>query len=289
MHNYPEQVSEIMHANSEGKNLIDVEKDTFGIDHTEISKAVAEAWQLPEDIVDAVGAHHQIEYNSENVIKPIVKLAVLLTKDRFTGFEIPLEERLFGIAELSKNLNLQQEQVDEISSSLLTDTMEFAEYLGVDIGNIEEMLITANQEIWKSYLCIENLFKERQELTKSLLDEERHRGAIESKNIAMATLSHYLNNAVMAIFGRTQLVRMHLAKDQKDIVMEKMPDMIDKIEMSVNKIVAVIEEMKEVSPIDQKKFDSMSKAINIDDRIESRLLRMNEDVELHESMATTSS
>ena len=88
----------------------------------------------------------------------------------------------------------------------------------------------------------------------------------------------------MAIFGRTQLVRMQINKDRQDLVIENMPAMIDKIDQSVRKIVAVIEEMKEVSPIDQKKFDSMSKAMNIDDRIENRLALMEEDLYLNESV-----
>jgi hypothetical protein len=56
------------------------------------------------------------------------------------------------------------------------------------------------QSSWYSKrLTIENLFKERQELSRKLLNEERAKGALESRNIALATLSHYLNNAVMAI------------------------------------------------------------------------------------------
>lgn len=284
MHYHPDLIVKIMKRSNEGKQISEIENELIGIDHAEISKAITEAWKLPNEIIEAVSDHHNTDKLLDNEIQNIVKLAVLLTNDRFTGYEISLEDRLTGIAVLSEQLNLKQEEIDVISSSLLNETLEFAEYLGVDIGNIEQMLTTANQEIWKSFLCIENLFKERQELTKNLLDEERNRGAIESKNIAMATLSHYLNNAVMAIFGRTQLVRMYLAKDQQDIVIEKMPEMIDKIEQSVRKIVAVIEEMKEVSPIDQKKFDSMSKAMNIDDRIENRLSRMEEDTNLHESL-----
>ncbi len=284
MHYYPKQIVEVMEQSQSGSKIDQIEKEVLGIDHTEISRAIAEAWKLPVEIIEAISDHHNTDKLEDNEIQNIIKLAVLLTKDCFTGFELSIEERLVGITKLTDHLNLQKEKIDEISSALLTDSLEFANFLGVDIGNYEQMLTTANQEIWKSYFCIENLFKERQELTKNLLEEERRRGAIESKNIAMATLSHYLNNAVMAIFGRTQLVRMQLDKEQTDLVIEKMPEMINKIDQSVRKIVAVIEEMKDVSPIDQKKFDSMSKAMNIDDRIENRLALMEEDAKLHDAI-----
>lgn len=280
MHQYPKKIRELITSAQEGKSLIEAEKRIFGIDHSEISLFIMEKWKLPKEIVNAVADHHDTVIDTGNQIQNIVKLAVLLTKDRYTGYELCMEDRLNGISVLSKRLELDQLHIDEISSSLLSDTFEIAEYLGVDIGDIEQMLTTANQEIWKSYLVIENLFKERQELSKNLLNEERERGAIESKNIAMATLSHYLNNAVMAIFGRTQIMRLHLDKGQSDKVIDDLPDTIGKIDQSVRKIIAVLEEMKEVSPIDQKKFDSMSKAMNIDDRIISRLSRMEEEATL---------
>ena len=108
--------------------------------------------------------------------------------------------------------------------------MADAVHLGVDIGNIEDMLIRANQEIWKSYLTIENLFRERQELSRNLLLQERERGAIESKNIAMATLSHYLNNATMAIYGRSQLLRLMLKKGEHERLLEKLDNDLEVVD-----------------------------------------------------------
>jgi len=152
-----------------------------------------------------------------------------------------------------------------------------AEYLGLDIGDYEEMLAKANQEIWQSYLTIENLFKERQELSRKLLVEERNRGAIESKNIAMATLSHYLNNAAMAIYGRSQIMRMLSDKGNNEKLIEQIPTSLDTIDNAVKKIVAVLEEMKKISPIDEVDFYNVSKAMNIDDRINERMSEMIED------------
>ena len=156
-------------------------------------------------------------------------------------------------------LDMSKSQVEEVSLSMMSSTIDMAEYMGVDIGNIEEMLIKANQEIWKSYLTIENLFKDRRELSRSLLSEERARGALESKNMALATLSHYLNNAVMAIYGRSQIIRLHLDKNQVDKLVAALPAQLEVMDKSVKKIVAVLE------------------ALNIDDRIEKRLDQMSND------------
>ncbi len=276
LHHYPREYHRVLSGEVKAGSLVEAEVAIFGVDHTEIGYHLADMWKIPVDIRNAISGHHKSSPDkNSSALKNILRLAVALTRERFTGYEVRLEDRLNQIALLSKQLSLSKQQVDEISSSLLTETFEIAEYLGVDIGNIEEMLTTANQEIWKAYLIIENLFKERQELTRNLLEEERAKGAVESKNIAMATLSHYLNNAVMGIYGRSQIVEMMLKKGDVDRIISEMPETLNRIEQSVKKIVAVIEEMKQVSPIDQKKFDKMSKALNIDDLIEKRLAAMN--------------
>ena len=275
LNHIPDKYARLMKGEVKAESLVDAEVKMFGIDHCEIGYHLAEVWRLPDYVADAIISHHgQKSPAPLNVLQNIVGLAVLLTSDRFSGFESNLEKRLQMIGEISERLSLDKSQVDDISSSLLAGTIKTANYLGVDIGNIEDMLIRANQEIWKSFLTIENLFRERQELSQSLLKEEREKGAIEAKNVAMATLSHYLNNATMAIYGRSQLLRMKLNKSDSKSVLENLPRDLEIVDQSIERIVAVLEEMREISPIDKQKFYNMSKALNIDDRIEKRMEKM---------------
>ncbi len=280
LHHYADQYRLIMEKRVPARTLMDAERKMFGIDHAEVGRHIAEAWRLPDYMLEAISRHHEPPRPKDSKsLANIVRLAVLLTNDKFSGYEPCLETRLAQINEASRALGLDKEEVDKISSQLLSATIDMAEYLGLDIGNIEEMLISANQEIWKSYLIIENLFKERQELSRSLLEEERAKGAIESKNVAMATLSHYMNNAAMAIYGRSQLLHMMLSKGQTDKLMERLEGNLKVIDQSVRRIVAVMEEMKEISPIDEVAFHNMSEAMNIDDRITFRLENMTDDFE----------
>ena len=275
LHHYPDEYARIVRKEIPAESLVDAEIAIFGIDHCDIGYHLAETWRLPDYVTESIADHHkQRSDKATHVLQDVLGLAVQLTSDRFSGFETDLEARLQRINDFSARLSLDKAQVDEISSSLLAGTIGTAEYLGVDIGNIEGMLIRANQEIWKSYLTIENLFRERQELSRNLLLQEREKGAIESKNIAMATLSHYLNNATMAIYGRSQLLRMMLKKGETDRLLEKLEGDLEVVDRSIEKIVAVLEEMREISPIDRQKYYDMSRALNIDDRIEKRLAKM---------------
>ena len=278
LYNYPKEYRTLIGNRRGDATLVEAEQELFGIDHSDISYHMAEAWGLPADTCEAIRGHHKWAPHEEgSQLKSIVRIAVLLTSDRFSGYELSLEDRLSQITTTAEQLALTKEQIDEISGALLRDAFEIAEYLGVDIGDIETMLISANQEIWKTYLIVENLFKERQELSQSLLEEERARGAMESKNIAMATLSHYLNNAIMAIYGRSQIMRLFLSKGKTDRLLEQLPNSLQSIDNAVKKVVAVLDEMKEISPIGEQEYYSMSKALNIDDRIASRLEQMNEE------------
>jgi len=275
LHHYPKDYARIVQKEVPAESLVAAETLVFGVDHCEVGYHLADVWRLPDYVSDSIADHHgQRPEKKHLALHDIVALAVQLTSDRFSGYETNLEKRLQMINEISDRLKLSKDQVDEVSSSLLAQTISTAEYLGVDIGNIEDMLIRANQEIWKSFLTIENLFRERQELSQNLLRQEREKGAIESKNIAMATLSHYLNNATMAIYGRSQLLRMMLRKGENERLIEKLDNDLEVVDRSIEKIVAVLEEMREISPIDQQKYYDMSRALNIDDRIEKRMAKM---------------
>jgi hypothetical protein len=72
---------------------------------------------------------------------------------------------------------------------------------------------------------------------------------------------------------------MMLDKGQTERLMERLDGNLKVIDQSVRRIVAVMEEMKEISPIDEVAFHNMSEAMNIDDRIAFRLENMSDDFE----------
>jgi HD-like signal output (HDOD) protein len=279
LHNHPKDYRLVVESRTKGiSGIIDAERRVFGTDHCEVGSLLAGRWRLPDYIQLAINDHHSTDPgNADNPIPKIVRLATLMVDQSLTGHVIDLETRLPAIVAAATTLNISKEQLDQISMSLLPATVATAEYLEVDIGSVESILTRANQEIWRTYFMVENLFRERQELTQKLLQQERARGAFENKAVAMATLSHYLNNAVMAIYGRSQMIRIQLRKHENESVLEKLPSGLNVIDTGVKKIVAVLAEMKEISPIDEIEFLSTSKAMNIDDRIQRRMEELDHD------------
>ncbi|MCP4685399.1 MAG: HDOD domain-containing protein [bacterium] len=278
IHHYPAEYRLIAEAKVPGvRDVLRAEQEVFGLTHCDAGSELATRWRLPGYVAEAILNHHNDCEGGDNRIGAIVRLATLLVDDPNAGYKMDLEDRLQAISKAGSALGLTKQDVDGISIKLMSSTISVAEYLGVDIGDIEQMVTRANQEIWRAYLMIENLFKERQEMNEKLLQQERARGAYESKTIAMATLSHYLNNAAMAIYGRSQMARMQHKKGETELMMAKLPESLDVIDKSIQKMVAVLAEMSEISPIDEVEFLSTSQAMNMDDRIAERMKQMDKE------------
>ncbi|MDX9857051.1 MAG: HDOD domain-containing protein [candidate division Zixibacteria bacterium] len=278
LHHYPKDYRRIIARDVKAVTLLDAEREVFGIDHAEVGWQLCRRWRLPNEISEAVRDHHAYTgAASSGVLQNSIRLAALLADDTVTTFEADLEQRIARVNALSEALHLPKESIDTISSSLIAETVRIAQYLDIDIGSIEETITRANKEIWRMYLMVENLFKERQELSAKLLNEERAKGAILSENIAIATMSHYLNNATMAVYGRAQIMRKWLETGANDKLIDRMPATLDVIEKSVRKIKAVLLEIKEISPIDEVKFYDMSQALNLDERIAARMATIDDE------------
>jgi signal transduction histidine kinase len=188
--------------------------------------------------------------------------------------------KLHGVEKMREALGLSSEQLETIIASIMPDTIKLSSFLETDIGTVDEILARANKEMWRSFLTVQNLFRERQELTRQLLLEERQRGAMESKNIAIATLSHYINNATAGWYGHIQLLRQKLNRQDDQRLIKDLPASLDVMENAIKRILAVIAEIKEISPIDDVSFYHMSQAMNIDERVIKRLKTMSIDSEV---------
>ena len=229
-------------------------------------------------MADAIGCQ-TIKNMSEKVKKmqATIQLASLMNPEKFSGFGCVLEDRLARVNEAAENLELTRQQMDSITGRLMSSAIEAAEIMGVDIGSVEDLLINANQEIWKAYFTVEHLFKIRQDLNSQLLKEEHYRGALEARNAAMATLFHYINNAIMAISGRSQIIRHREQSGQFETLQKNLGKDLNVIDKSIQKIVAVLEEVKEISHIEDDKLNGCNEAINLDERLHQRISKMDKE------------
>jgi HD-like signal output (HDOD) protein len=275
VHHFMDDYGEVIDSLSKYRNLIDAEKDILGIDHAAIGQILAEKWNFPKELCQAIGDHHKVPDKVAQIsLINIVQLSELINKPVVDIRPGNLEARLMAVNQMSRLMKIDRQKLDEITFSLLNETLNMAEYMGVDIGDPTDILARANKELYNSYLTIENLFRERQELSHRIISEERRTATLETKNVAIATLSHYLNNATMSISGRAQLIRM-LTQNGSIVDNEnRLETIIEVMEQSVKKILAVLYELRDLTDFESMEKYSESKAINIDDRIKERLVEM---------------
>jgi HD-like signal output (HDOD) protein len=266
----PKEFVEVQKRVQAGEDIIDVERDCFDVDHAELGGIIAARWHLPKAFQEVMRSHH-FRDPGDNTLVRVVKLADLITGSIYSTNIRKVERHLEEIGRLTEELKLDREYLNSLTFVLLEETVKAAGFIGVDIGDTTDLLNRANRELCNAYLTIESMFRERQELSGKLLAEERTAGMIKSMNIAIATLSHYLNNIATAISGRVQLLEMSLKSGQLIDKSEKVPVALEVIDCSIAKMLAVLSELKSLTRLEEEDFYNNSDALNIDQRIRDRL------------------
>lgn len=278
LHHFPDDYKDVVKNVHKYPSLTEAEKNILGIDHGAIGQMLAEKWKFPQVLCDAIGSHHRLpEKIGEISMVNVVQLSELINCPIIEVNTSAHEDRILSISRLAKMMNIDRIDLGEITASILHETIETAQFMGIDIGEPLDVMGRANRELLHSYMTIENLFRERQELSQRILIEERRVAAMETKNMAIATMSHYLSNAGMAISGRAQLIKMLMKKGSVVDKNAKLDPILDVIEMSVKKINAVLNVLRELTDIESMEKYSQSKALNIDDRIQEELKAMEKD------------
>lgn len=272
---FPDEYKKVRQLIKSGKDIISAENEVFGSDHTEIGALMAKKWNIPQKFIYTIEYHHLLEGQSS--LDSIDSLALLtalsnnLARNDIEYGHNNLEYKIININKLSNILGISREKLDKLRSHIIDQFLVSASNFDMDIGDPMELLSQANAELCKIYLTVENLFRERQELSRKLLIEERHSGAVESLHIAMSTLAHYINNSTMAISGRSQILRMLKAGNKIGDPEGKLAKSLDVIDASIVKIGAILEVLKEISSLEDIQFFENSRAINIEEQLKERI------------------
>jgi putative nucleotidyltransferase with HDIG domain len=104
--------------NEERKNLIEVEKNELGIDHTEVGGDLAHKWSLPESLVETIRYHHRPENTVQHTeLVHIAYLADLLMSRFNPCFELErlnTEPLAFRLETMGFSIDRFPEIVDSI-------------------------------------------------------------------------------------------------------------------------------------------------------------------------------
>jgi putative nucleotidyltransferase with HDIG domain len=75
----------VSHARTRGITFVEAEREVLGVDHAAVGAAMAEAWQFPAEIIDAIRRHHSPPFTNPTVVLDAVALANVVAKTIETG------------------------------------------------------------------------------------------------------------------------------------------------------------------------------------------------------------
>lgn len=99
-------------------SFLKAEKDILGFDHAEVGEKVASKWDLPPDLVDAIGHHHTPENSDVNIkLVSIVHVADAMTM--MMGVGLGLDGLAYELSPVAiETLNLDEEEFHNIISQV---------------------------------------------------------------------------------------------------------------------------------------------------------------------------
>lgn len=265
---YPREYGKVLQSVASGEDMVSIEKQVLEIDHAAAGEMLGRIWNFPDRYCVAMARHHDIFSLNDNTVESRLPQIVNLA-DKLATFTIET-----GVAQrhsilsnrevLANNLGLSGTDLKEIEYSALSRLLETSQYLDVDVGTTAELLQQATNQLYSLYSYTEQLYRELMQ-TKEQLDEEKlQRVALESLQAIVATFSHYLNNAVASISGRTQLLEMSMNNGQVDDPDGVLAKSLAVYEKNAEQITAVIDKLKKVTVFKTAIYHDNTKIIDFE-------------------------
>lgn len=289
---FPDEYKQVVKLAKDGSELIDAERAVFGLDHQEVAAYVTKKWNMPDVLRETFSMHHIRDEKEIDKLSGLCKIVALADSMSQVPIEdlnniYSAEKRLISLTALSEALHIDSQVLINIHMRLAGEIVSSAAVMELDMGDAIEILTQSTTKLFNIYLELASLFKDRQELSKKLLVEERTEGTIESLRISLATLSHYLNNATMNIQGKCDIMQMFYDKKDFKTLLNSLPNTIISLRKSVQKITLMLEELSNISSLDNLQFFNNSKAIDIENNLKAKLAEKFEAVEKGTSSVLT--
>jgi len=115
-----------LRINENGFSRIEAEHDAIGTDHAEVGACLLNAWNLPDDIVEAVGHHHAPEIRPRPRLSAVVHVADCLANTY--GSTAGWDAMATRIAAVSDALDLTSERVEKLLATIHEAVDEVAHF-----------------------------------------------------------------------------------------------------------------------------------------------------------------
>ncbi|HBC47193.1 MAG TPA: hypothetical protein DCZ43_09120, partial [candidate division Zixibacteria bacterium] len=190
LHRYfPEEASLAESMTSDGMDIVSAEQAVYGTDHQEIGQLVAIKWGIPQKLTEVIANHHP---NYESIKElPVLARIIILADNLLFIKQLNLETlrvdstRLNIVKTCADSLGIDNSHLDKIYS-ILPKHFLYGDEKHTDKSSAWPSLIKMNDELFGLYVDLGRMFKERQELSRQMLQESREEGTLDSLKMAMS-------------------------------------------------------------------------------------------------------
>lgn len=275
---YTKEYAKVFQATAAGEEIIHAEHQWLEIDHCVAGEMIARVWNFPDRYCETIAKHHDVIDLDQPTTTQMLPLIVNLS-DKLATFSIevvnPAERsNLTNRSVLARNLGLSSSDLKDVEYEALGKLLEAAKYLDMDVGSPLELLQQSTARLYDLYAYADKMYNELKQ-TKDELDEKRlNQVALDSLQAIVATFSHYLNNAIATISGRTQLLELALKNGTIDDPSGILAKSLPVYEKSAEQILSVVSKLKNITVFKTAIYHENTRIIDFD----KELKQISEDI-----------
>ncbi len=275
---FPGRYEKLWRSTARKQGIVAAEDQELGLNHADAAAYLFTEWGLPEVLIDAVRYHHLVgkEQNIERMgqLTLIVTLADMMSRHQLEPGPGGDKDTFDLKYQITNALGLSPEDLQSVDSWVTANIISIAGYLDIDIGSPIEVLVAANDHLFKLFQEVEGLLLDRHASVRDEVDRERDKIAAEVMRVVSATFSHYINNATTTIMGHAQLIEMALHKGQIGDVDNRIAGAMKAMQNSVINITAILDELKSIPAYSVVSYHERSNILDVDTQIRARIQKL---------------
>jgi HD-like signal output (HDOD) protein len=284
-HSFPKEYAGVWKQSQRQGCLFELEELTWGTNHARVGQFLLEQWHIPAVICESVGRHHNVfppGARDEDLIPgQIVNLANLISQ--FPIGTITPANRTPDTENrriLRENLGLSAETLLSVEKHLFNQTIQESQYVEIDVGSTEDILVEANRLLFDQYAAVENLLDENRRMQQQAAGDQVKRGFLESFKSATSVLTTFSVQAADGILRRAEEVLESIETgsivDPKGMVASAANDII----RSARSMNSVMEQMHELTQTESAMYYDQQSVTAVEDRIQKELELLAEPAEM---------
>lgn len=172
----PQEFARIWNEAGKEGGFVEMENQLWGTTHAEIGGCLLRKWYLPEGICQPVDQHHNRaildKADPDLVPSQILMLGHMISKFTIAPERMLNTETLLATESLRSALGISAGQLVDIEKELSSTTMAEADYLEMNIGTIDDLLLEANRLLFEQSIAAEQLANENRRLRRRLQQQQ---------------------------------------------------------------------------------------------------------------------